>query len=568
MDELKAERIIELEKERRQKIIYNRLGIDYPKSEINVAQEIQKLKEEIMIEDNLEFIEVEDRFKHEFLFSHKIAKAIDSIYALYQNEYDDLMLIAWKTLNSLKDLLYSRKLVEKGMEPFEINLEALTDDKLNEFKLIYENIMKHYAHAIAYKKLISLLKDILDTPLVNQLFTMDDFNVIDDIIIAAEGIETFLDNHRKYDPIVAFKNLRKIKNISLIRHDTIKRNIETTFDSIRQGKGNTYPEDESNINAVLNAGIVSIVESITEGIESHEQALSIVPKYTNFANSKEFKTVMGVSKKHNHPFNEPFDLSIGRGKKDISLEITLSYDGEPFYLDTYDSIIYSTIATLREVGNTFITIDMIYRKMNGFNGKQRASEPQKQELIGRIERMRTVKVTADYSPLAEFKKSDGDFVKDEEVPILFTWKRTQRINGVYSEGYVFPQVPIFYDTAKKIHHIQNIDDKFLNLGHEGISNQSRLSNSRDRTIINTYLIQRIEDMKSNNRLLKTISIDTVCEKLAQTKGLAELDRNAKKRAKDNIFAILDIQKENGLIIGYEGKNIGKSRGIDSVDIIV
>lgn len=568
MNELKAKKIIELEKERRKFFIYDEVGIDYPNNEQSIGQEIQQLKKEIMDEHNLDVNEVEEYFKYEYLFSHKIAKAINNVFALYLNEYDDLMVTSWKTLNTLKDLLYSQLLTEKGKDPFDVSLDSLDDKKINELQSQYKRIMERYAHSIAYKKLILLLQDILDAPLLNNLFKSDDFAVIDDIAIASEGIEAYIDSEStRVATILDFKNLRKIKGISLMRHDAIKSDIQNELDNITQDTSSNYLESESRISAAIQTGLIDILESITQAITTHDHALAIVPKYTNFANSNEFKTVMRINKKSDYPFGESFPIELGHKKKDISLEIKLTYDNEPIYLDPYDSIIYNNIATLREAGNTFITIDMIYRKMNGLNGKQRASKTAKQEIIERIERMRSIKVTADYRPLADFKKGDADFVKDEEVPILFTWKRTQKINGVYSEGYVFPHIPIFYDTAKKIHHIQNIDDKYLNLGHDGISNRAKLSNTRDRTIINTYLIQRIEDMKANNRLVKIISIDTVCEKLAQTKNIIELDRNAKKRAKDNIFAILDIQKENGLIMGYEGKNNGKSRGVNSIEII-
>lgn len=565
MNELKANKIIELENERRKFFIYDRVGIDYPKSDKIITQ-IQQLKKEIMDEHNLDIGEVEEFFKYELLYTYKIAKAVNDIYVSYLNEYDDLTLIAWKSLTNLKDLLYSQLLTETGKEPFEMNLSSLSNEELQVFQTQYEQIMRHLAHAISYKKLILLLKNITDAPLLDELFKSDDFEVIDDIAIAAEGLEAYIDDSDTYEPILSFKNLRKFKDISSISHTGVKNELKTKLDDISKDTTSTYPESEKNILTVLQESFISILESIAEGIEDRHQALAIIPKYTNFANSNEFKTIMGISKGSTHPFNEFFPIKLGRGNKDIVLNTKLSYEEEPFYLNKYDAIVYSNISTLREAGNTFITVDMIYRKMNGFNDKKKASDPAKRDIIESIERMKSIKVTADYRPLAEFKRSDTDFVKDEDVPILYTWKRTQKINGVFSEGYVFPYLPIFYETAQKIKHVQNIDDKYLNLSHDGLPDRVKRRYSRDRVIINTYLIQRIEDMKANKKLSKRINIDTVCEVLAKTKNLTELDRHKKRHARDTIFDILEIQKENGLIKGYEGKGIGNSSGWDSVEI--
>lgn len=565
MNELKANKIIDLENERRKFFIYDRVGIDYPKSDKIITQ-IQQLKKEIMDEHNLDEGEVEEHFKNELLYTYKIAKAVNDIYVSYLNEYDDLTLIAWKSLTNLKDLLYSQLLTETGKEPFEMNLSSLSNEELQGFQSQYEQIVRHLAHAISYKKLILLLRNITDAPLLDNLFKSDDFEVIDDITIAAEGLEAYMDDTDKYEPILSFRNLRKFKDISSISHTGVKNELKTKLDIISKDITSTYPESEKNILTVLQESFISILETIAEGIEDRHQALAIIPKYTNFANSNEFKTIMGISKGSTHPFNEFFPIKLGRGNKDIVLNTKLSYEEEPFFLNIYDSIIYSNISTLREAGNTFITVDMIYRKMNGFNDKQKASDAAKRDIIDSIERMKSIKVTADYRPLAEFKRSDADFVKDEDVPILYTWKRTQKINGVFSEGYVFPYLPIFYETAQKIKHVQNIDDKYLNLSHDGISDRARRSNTRENTIINTYIIQRVEDMKANKKLSKRINIDTVCEKIAQVENLTQLDRHKKKRIRNKIFDILEIQKENGLIKGYEGKGIGNNSGWDSVEI--
>lgn len=249
--------------------------------------------------------------------------------------------------------------------------------------------------------------------------------------------------------------------------------------------------------------------------------------------------IMNVLKKQIYPFGEEISVSLKskKGEKTPAVRFTLSNPQNENLLDQFDYNIYNAISTLVSVGNVFLTIDQIYRAMNGDNGSKKASKEQRDEIQRRMQKMNNIKIDADFSEHYALNKIQEGIMSIEKTPLLYFEKATKKLNGIIVDGYLFPMMPILYRYANDVGHIKTIKKELLNLSHDSAKIEHRASNTTDRDSINTYCIERIHVLRQTGQKTGTITLQSVYEMLERVKQ-KKLSDKQKKTVRENLNRII------------------------------
>ena len=293
------------------------------------------------------------------------------------------------------------------------------------------------------------------------------------------------------------------------------------------------------------------------------------PDVENLASYKAIQTdkyymnttkIMNVLKKQIYPFGE--EISVGlkskKGEKTPAVKFTLSNPLNENLLDQLDGNIYNAISTLVSVGNVFLTIDQIYRELNGFTGSQKASKAQRDEIQQRMQKMKNIEIDADFSEHYALNKIQEGIMSIEETPLLYFEKATKKLNGVIVDGYLFPIMPILYRYANDVGHIKAIKKELLNLSHDSAKTEHRASNTTDRRLINTYCIERIHVIKQTGQKTGVIKLQGIYEMMERVKQ-KKLSDKQKKTVRENLNRVIlpqliDKQEvKNAELDGRRGK---------------
>lgn len=251
-----------------------------------------------------------------------------------------------------------------------------------------------------------------------------------------------------------------------------------------------------------------------------------------------------------------FDVEVGGGvivtasiEIDESLEILGGYE-----FDDYDKTVHDSICTIGEAGNTFFTIDMIYRTMYNYTTDRKPSKKAKGLIKKSIHKMQNITLKADFS--AHLKQKNTTLENKEMIikdRLLSLREYQGKVNGAIVEGYRFNGTPILYDYSKAVKQLITVPAHLLD---------PKIA-THERTVIRTYLIWRINSMKGSDKLSRTILYSTVFKRIEQAKG-KELTSKMKRNTKDNILEFLDEFKKWDFIKGYDEK--GKGRYREKIDI--
>lgn len=270
--------------------------------------------------------------------------------------------------------------------------------------------------------------------------------------------------------------------------------------------------------------------------------------------------IMNVLKKQNYLFGDEISVSLKskKGEKTPAVRFTLSNPQNENLLDQFDSNIYNAISTLVSVGNVFLTIDQIYRAMNGDDGSKKASKTQRDELQRRMQKMKNIEIDADFSEHYALNKIQDGIMSIEEAPLLYFEKVTKKLNGVIVDGYLFPMMPVLYRYANDIKHVKAIKKELLNLSHDSAKTEHRASNTTDRGLINTHCIETIHVLRQTKQKTGTITLQSVYDMLERVHE-RELSDKQKKKVRENLNNIILPQlidkKEvkNAELDGRQGK---------------
>lgn len=249
--------------------------------------------------------------------------------------------------------------------------------------------------------------------------------------------------------------------------------------------------------------------------------------------------IMNVLKKRNYLFGDEISVSLKskKGEKTPAVKFTLSNPLNENLIDELDGNIYDAISTLVSAGNMFLSIDQIYRELNGFTGSQKASKAQRDELQRRMQKMKNIEIDADFSEHYALNKIQEGIMSIEETPLLYFEKATKKLNGVIVDGYFFPMMPVLYRYANDVKHIKAIKKELLNLSHDSAKTEHRASNTTDRGLINIHCIDKIHVMRQTGQKIGTITLQSVYEMLERVHQ-RELSDKQKKTVRENLNRVI------------------------------
>lgn len=269
--------------------------------------------------------------------------------------------------------------------------------------------------------------------------------------------------------------------------------------------------------------------------------------------------IMNVLKRQNYLFGDEISVSLkSKGANIPTATFTLSNPLNENLIDQLDANIYDAISTLVSAGNMFLSIDQIYRELNGFTGSQKASKATRDELQRRMQKMKNIEIDADFSEHYALNKIQDGIMSIEEAPLLYFEKATKKLNGVIVDGYFFPMMPILYRYANDVKHVKAIKKELLNLSHDSAKTEHRASNTTDRGLINTHCIETIHVLRQTKQKTGTITLQSVYDMLERVHERELSDKqkkNVRKNLNDIILPQLIDKKEvkNAELDGRQGK---------------
>ncbi len=211
----------------------------------------------------------------------------------------------------------------------------------------------------------------------------------------------------------------------------------------------------------------------------------------------------------------------------------------------FDKEVYDAISSHYEVGNTALTIPMIYRAMTGKGSKQKPTVQQGEAIANSIEKMGMLRVKIDCT--AELKARGADITLGKLDSIALDYRALEGIsnNGKEFSYYQFKSEPILFTYAKAVQQIISIPMELLN---------TPKNNTEELFVVKKYLLERIYNMKSNKSKLSqhTILVQHIYDFFG-----AETP-NAKRKARNNIEPFLDYWISKDFIKGYHYVLQGKA----------
>ena len=257
-----------------------------------------------------------------------------------------------------------------------------------------------------------------------------------------------------------------------------------------------------------------------------------------------------VMKRERYEFNELITVGIGGQLKDtegnqragqVAFAIYPPQEAgtEPRELDGDDFHIYDIVSTLVLAGNNFLTASMIDRAMNGVTGTKQVSETRQREIRERLEYMQ--KVQAEYKFGEHFTLNSIDnpamLAELDKAPFLNFIKGKAKINGALVEGYFFPSVPVLHQYASTVKQIISIENRLLNLNHEDAEPDHRASNTRDRRLVNIFVIEQIRHMKQSTKRSRSITLSSIFQELERVHGKA-LTPKMRRSTQENLKSVI------------------------------
>lgn len=238
------------------------------------------------------------------------------------------------------------------------------------------------------------------------------------------------------------------------------------------------------------------------------------------------------------PVNTKNDV-INIVKITIDDNVTLSDKSKRF--TSYDRVVLEAISSIYEVnkvdkGYVSITVDQVYRCMNGFTSGEKVSDIAQRDIVSSIEKLRSIRATVDITDelkaygknLADYgAKKPGDRVTLNDNLLSALSVRVQS-GGHFVQGYRINASPILYDYSRIFKQVVSVPVKLLNTS-------SYLNSTPETTVLRNYLIRRIEVMKGKTNTVDKIAFESVYKEL----GLENITKQKAEKIRKNITLILE-----------------------------
>lgn len=234
---------------------------------------------------------------------------------------------------------------------------------------------------------------------------------------------------------------------------------------------------------------------------------------------------------NNWTYDEATKMSISnkQAKHQKYIQYGLAYTGtsQGFRFNTHDKRVYNAVISLYEAGNDVLTPSMIYRQMNGLDGRQGVSNAAINLIISSMDKSRQTHIGIDFEN--GVKPLTGFLIDADKVEVS-TGKHAVT-------GYRLNDKPLFYQLDKfNSNQLMTVDSELLNV------KDTIKRDSLNVILIREYLIRRIEIMKhKKNKTQNRITFDAIYKELDIEKPTPE---NIKiiRRHTENILLSLTNKK--------------------------
>lgn len=240
-------------------------------------------------------------------------------------------------------------------------------------------------------------------------------------------------------------------------------------------------------------------------------------------------------------------------------------------LSHYDRAVYDAVTTLYLYGDPehLMTPAMIYRAMVGANSTEKPTQKQIDSVVSSLDKMRFVRIqvdcTEEMKKIPAAKKWEKKLKSGECRIIIDDYLLAAKSATVYAGGqevkaYKIMDAPSLYDYSNAVKEVVTLPSSILDvkrLNKDGSVSNRSLPNSRQRVLIKTYLVRRIEGMKGKNGLSsRNISLNGYTrdgeyhEGIYDHAGFKNPSKTEASRVRSDVECMLDFWKATGYIKGY------------------
>lgn len=215
-------------------------------------------------------------------------------------------------------------------------------------------------------------------------------------------------------------------------------------------------------------------------------------------------------------------------------------------LTPYDRAVYNAIVTLYvDGGNEYITPLMIYRAMTASSDAKLNPKPYKaiSESLTKLMYSRlTIDASAEAAAYgASSFKYEGTAIAAERVTVACKGNVEERLHLL--------KAPILYEYASSKNQISRAPIELLS---------TPINKNEETIILQEYLLRRIQAMKNNDKLSKTILYDSVLQEIGIKETAGTQNRIKKRKIRDHTKIMLDYWKEKEFIKDYQENTKGTS----------
>lgn len=246
-------------------------------------------------------------------------------------------------------------------------------------------------------------------------------------------------------------------------------------------------------------------------------------------------------------------MDVGSKKKRSAIQYQIRSKSGRF--DTFDKRVYNAVCSLYEAGNAVLTPSMVYRQMNGLQGREKVSDASIKRIEQSIDKCRHIKLGIEFSDdLKNYSKADGSVSLLQDA-LISAEKVIVQIKGQETLGYQLQGKPILYAYVQLYsNQIMSIDTELLNV-------KSHVKRESFNTmLLKEYLIRRIEIIKDvRGRTSNRILFDRIYEELQIEHPSPKQVRSVREGTEKILLSF----KEKGYIKNYDLYRSGKAfKGIE------
>lgn len=255
--------------------------------------------------------------------------------------------------------------------------------------------------------------------------------------------------------------------------------------------------------------------------------------------------IVNASKEWIYDKETEMNVSRNGAKVQKSIRYGVAYIGElsDYHWSSYDKRVYNAVVSLHVAGNEVLTPSMVYRHMNGLDGRQGVSDSSIELITSSIDKSRQTYMGIEFG--SDEPALKGTLINADKVAVN---------TGKYSvAGYRLKETPLLYQINTK--QIITVDAGLLN------TKDTIKRDSVNAVILKEFLIKRIENIKAG-KLNRHIRFEAIYEEL----GISQPTRWNIQRVRELTEDILMSFYNKNYIKKYEPYKQGKAfKGIEIIN---